>query len=333
MDGFFSVSYEFAEKYVRFAKPEFIQLYIYLKYLVHKDGFIPNTEELAAALDIPIGKIRFSLDFWVSRGELLCKDGVYSFPSSAESQKKPTAHTVKGSTPKSGKIVRPSYSMAEINAASKANSSVSGLFYQAETVLNKILTPSDMEMLYSFVDWLGLPVEVITMLLSYAAKCGKTGRRYMETLAIDWSERGIDTFEAAEAHVRELEAADSEERKIRGILGIYDRALSSYEKKFITAWSNDERINPELISLAYDRTIQHTSKLSLAYMNKILQTWAESGYTNESDIANNEKAPSAAKKDFIPKKTGKGISNYVDTNSIDYSELEKQLMDMIDEGE
>ncbi len=328
MDGFFSISYEFAEKYVRFAKPECIQLYIYLKYIVHKDGSFPQPEKLAAALDISAAKVRFILDFWVSCGELLNESGSYRFPNGSENKSRNIETKKQAAAPKSSRISHPSYSMAEINAAAAANSSISGLFYQAETVMNKILTPSDMEMLYSFVDWLGLPVEVITMLLSYASKRGKTGRRYLETLAIDWSERGIDTFEAAEAHVRTLEAADSAERKVRSILGIYDRALTSYEKKFINTWCSDERINTDLISLAYDRTVKHTGKLSWAYMDKILQGWADAGYVNETDIINNDKPP-------IQKSSVKpgSIANYNDTNTIDYTKLEEQLMDMIDEGD
>lgn len=328
MDGFFSISYEFAEKYVRFAKPECIQLYIYLKYIVHKDGSFPQPEELAAALDISAAKVRFILDFWVSCGELLNESGSYRFPNGSENKSRNIETKKHAAAPKNSRISHPSYSMAEINAAAAANSSISGLFYQAETVMNKILTPSDMEMLYSFVDWLGLPVEVITMLLSYASKRGKTGRRYLETLAIDWSERGIDTFEAAEAHVRTLEAADSAERKVRSILGIYDRALTSYEKKFINTWCSDERINTDLISLAYDRTVKHTGKLSWAYMDKILQGWADAGYVNETDIINNDKPP-------IQKSSVKpgSIANYNDTNTIDYTKLEEQLMDMIDEGD
>lgn len=326
MEGYFPVSYEFAEKYVRFSKPECIQLYIYLKYTVHKDGEFPQPEALAEALDISVGKVKFILDFWVSCGELLSDNSGYRFPDFTAKQKseKPSGGTPH--TPHNRHISRPSYSAAEIKAAANANNSISGLFYQAETVLNKILTSSDMEMLYSFVDWLGLPVEVITMLLSYAAKRGKTGRRYLETLAIDWSERGIDTFETAEAYVRVLEAADNTERKIRSILGIYDRALTSYEKKYISAWSKDERINPELVSFAYDLTIKNTGKLSWAYMDKILQTWAESGYTSAEDVAKNDKPP------VQKSKPGRGgIDNYNDTNTIDYTSLEKQLMDMLDE--
>ena len=332
MEESFPISYEFAEKYVRFSKPEYIQLYVYIKYLVHKDGTFPKPEKIAAALNISADRVIFILDFWVSRDELIYDESGYHFP---ETCSKPAAAKARRNPSDSHRQVsRPSYSMAEIDAVAAGNKSVSGLFYQAETVLHKILTPSDMEMLYSFIDWLGLPVEVITMLLSYAAKRGKTGRRYLETLAIDWSERGIDTFEAAEAHVMALESVDSTERKIRNILGIYDRALTATEKKYITLWSEDDRIKLDLIPLAYDRTVEHTGKLSWAYMNKILQSWADLGYTCADDVNRNDTKPQESKHISSDKTFSKKskFNNYEDTNQIDYSKLEEQLLDMIDQG-
>ena len=64
------------------------------------------------------------------------------------------------------------------------------------------------------------------MLLSYAAKQGKVGKRYLETVAIDWADKGIDTFDKAEEYITQLEEIGSNEHKIRTILGIYDRAIT-----------------------------------------------------------------------------------------------------------
>lgn len=336
MDSF-SISYAFAEKYVRFSKPEYIQVYLYLKYFVSKNGSFPKADTVARDLDLTADRVIFILDFWVSRDELLYDENGYRFP--AENTENSGKKSAAASAPSAGHTdnarrrqpARPSYTMAEIDAVAAGNKSISGLFYQAETVLNKILTPADMEMLYSFVDWLGLPVEVITMLLSYAAKRGKTGRRYLETVAIDWAERGIDSFEAAEAHVMELEALDSAEHKIRSILGIYDRALSPTERKYIKLWLEDDRISLDLIPLAYDRTVAHTGKLSWAYMNKILQSWAEEGFTTPEQVKDwdgqfKQTSKSVPDKN-LPQKSK--FNNYQDTNSTDYAQLEEQLLDMM----
>ena len=316
----FQISYEFAEKYLRFSNAEFIKFYLYTKYLADKNGSFPAPEILAKDLDLTIDRTKFILDFWVSRDEIIKTGNSYSFPDTKLANKS-TAKTQINTT----RVSRPSYSMKEIDTVAATNKSISGLFYQAETVLNKILSQSDMEMLYSFVDWLGLPVEVITMLLSYASKKGKTGRRYLETVAIDWAERGIDTFEAAEAYVMELEAIDNTERKIRNILGIYDRALTATEKKYISAWAADDSISMDLIPLAYDKTVMNTGKLSFAYMNKILLTWAEEGFKNPDDIKEWDGNIKNTKK-TLPKKGQ--LNNYKDTNETDYSALEEELLDM-----
>ena len=316
----FQISYDFAEKYLRFSNAEFIKFYLYAKYLADKNGSFPTLEILAKDLDLTPDRTKFILDFWVSRDELVKRGNGYSF-SDTKIAKKPSAK----SDIRTKRVSRPSYSMKEIDTVAATNKSISGLFYQAETVLNKILSQSDMEMLYSFVDWLGLPVEVITMLLSYASKKGKTGRRYLETVAIDWAERGIDTFEAAEAYVMELETADSAERKIRNILGIYDRALTATEKKYISAWTNDENISIDLIPLAYDKTVLNTGKLSFAYMNKILLTWAEEGFKTPDDVNAWDGNIKNTKKPLHKKG---GLINYKDTNDTDYSALEEELLDM-----
>ena len=324
MDAF-SVSYDFVEKYVRFSKPEYIQVYLYLRYLAEKDNIVPSAEKLAGDLDLRPEQVSHILEFWVSRGELASGSDGYYFPDAtpkSEIAPKPSRH-------KQQRVTRPSYTMAEIDAVAAKNKAISGLFYQAETVLHKVLTQSDMEMLYSFVDWLGLPVEVITMLLSYAAKKGKTGRRYLETVAIDWAERGINTFEAAEAHVMELEAYDSGEKKIRSVLGIHDRALTPTEKKYFQKWLENPDVTLELLPLAYDRTVAYTGKLSYSYLNSILESWAKAGLTTPQQVQEYDNKPERPKPSAPASKPKKGINNYEDTNPVDYDKLEEQILDMM----
>lgn len=328
--------FDFIERYVRFTKPEYIQIYLYMKYCFEKSGAMPPAAELAKALDISPGRIEFVTEYWVSRGEIQKSDGGELWFERHESETKEAVPKTRHSTPKKTvgtrikSSTRPSYSQSEIEAVAKANKQISGMFYQAETILNKALTETETELLFSFNDWLGLPVEVITMLLSYAAKKGKTTKRYLETVAIDWAEKGIDTFEAAEAYISELEAADSAEAQVRKILGIHNRGLTATEKKYIKIWVGEMKIPTELISLAYDRTVEYTGKLSWSYMDKLLQSWVANGYTCEADVR-------AADEEFHknnayskPSKTKSSpFNNYDSENKTDYAELEEQILDMM----
>ena len=333
----FELEFSFVEKWGRLARPEYLQVYIYILSNFKKNGKILTVAEISKKLHISREEALDAIDFWIT-AELLVENGEeYSFPG--EDIRKKSSDGVKEKKTARGNIAsrlrtRPSYDSAEIDAAASVNDSVDYLFKQAEKILEKILSPSDFEMIYSFVDWLGLPVEVVIMLLQFAARQGKTGKRYLETVAIDWADKGIDNYESAEEHIREIELKLSNEGKIRGILGIYDRALSQTEKKYINLWTYEKNVPVELIVEAYDKTVEATGKLSWAYMNKIILNWLEQGFETVKQVrAADEvfKIKSSPTKTKVGGKKSKFI-HYEDTNKPDYSNFAEQILsDMLEE--
>lgn len=329
---YIDISYEFAEKYLRYANPVHTQVFLYIKYLYSRNGQIPSVEELAAELDIAENRVKFALGFWVSEGELIqTDDNTYDFPKPNKISEKAPAKPKRKSRRSS--FSRPSYKSNEIDKAAEKNQTLASMFYQAESILGDLLSGSEIELLYSFYDWLGLPCEVIVMLLDYAAKHGKTGKRYLETVAIDWADKGIDTFEKAEEYIKQLEALETAEYQIRSVLGIYDRALTQTEKKYIKNWS-ELGINPKLVSLAYDRTVNNTGKLSYSYMNKILVSWHDEGITDEIGVKRSEeifglKNGNKNKDGNKSNVKSNKFNNYTQTNKTDYESLEEKLLDMM----
>lgn len=331
MQGKFEIEFDFMEKWGRFAKAEYLQTYLYILYRWNKEGKVPSVSEIARKLDKDKERIESAVDFWIT-AEVFEKSGSgYALCSEVNSDdgNKPSKRSKSAALRE-----RPSYDSAEIDAAASVNKEVDYLFKEAEKILDKILSPSDFELIYSFVDWLGLPVEVVIMLLRFAARRGKIGKRYLETVAIDWADKGIDTYESAEEYIREIEIRISNEGKIRGILGIYDRALSQTEKKYIKLWTEEMDISPELVAEAYDRTISATGKLSWAYMNKILTAWNSDGLKTVEAVRENEalfklkSAPTKIKKS----KSKSKFNNYDDTNKPDYSNFAEQILnDMLGE--
>ncbi len=328
----FELKYDFIERWGRISKPEHLQIYIYMYMRYMKDGALVSIKETARKLHVKTALIEEALDFWATAGYINYENDDYSFIESKEPAKKNKSAERKPAK-KAHFRMRPSYNQAEIDAAANENKKIDYLFSQAEKILGKLLSTTDIELLYSFVDWLGLPVEVVTMLLNYAASLNKTDKRYLETLAIDWADREINTYEAAENYIKEMEEIHSNEWKIRSILGIYDRNLSQTEKKYIKIWSVEKKFSSELVQEAYERTVDQTGKLSFAYMNKILLNWAEEGINSPDEIAAKEEI-FKIKNAPIKKKSAKPSKfvNYVDTNEHDYSNFAEQILqDMLDE--
>ncbi|MBR5156119.1 MAG: DnaD domain protein [Clostridia bacterium] len=328
----FEVKFEFMEKWGRFAKGEYLQIYLYILYIWERDKKILTISELAKKLDKDRDVVENAIEFWIT-ADLLTKNGRSYEISDGESKGNKGEEKDNGSS-KSGLRERPSYTSAEIDAVATKNKAIDSLFRQAERILGRILSPSDFELIYSFVDWLGLPVEVVVMLLRFAASRGKTAKRYLETVAIDWADKGIDNYESAEEYIREIELKLSNEGKVRGILGIYDRALTQTEKKYIKAWTFEKDIPCELVAEAYDRTVAATGKLSWAYMNKILLSWYEEGLRTADEVREKEalfKLKSAPTKVKSGGKKNK-FNNYEDTNKPDYSDFAEQILkDMLEE--
>ena len=325
----FELEFSFVEKWGRLANAEYFRIYIYALGIFKKTGKVPSVENIAKKLHIDCELAEEAIDYWIT-AEVLWRVGD-GFGFTPEQQ---PATEVHGGAATSRLRVRPSYDAAEIDAAASVNDKVDYLFRQAEVILEKILSPSDFELLYSFVDWLGLPVEVVIMLLRYAAGQGKTGKRYLETVAIDWADKGINTYESAEEHIREMELKLSNEGKVRAILGIYDRALTQTEKKYINMWAYEKNVPIPLIEEAYDRTVAATGKLSWAYMNKILDSWRAEGLETVDAVKEYDtlyKLKNAPVKERSTAQKSK-FNNYVDTNKPDYSNFAEEILkDMLGE--
>ncbi|MBR2916220.1 MAG: DnaD domain protein, partial [Clostridia bacterium] len=239
----FELGFDFVEKWGRFAKPEYFRIYVYILSKYKKDKTIFSFDELAEILDIKANKVKGAIEYWQAEGFLNIEGNSYVFTKNPSKEEKKSEIKARVSS-------RPSYTHTEIDKTISKNKEMSYLFSQAEKLMGKLLSTNDMEVLYSFVDWLSLPVEVIVMIINYAVSVGKGNMRYIEKVAIDWADREVNTYEKAEEYIKELEAIDSKARKICKILGISGRALSTTEKKYIDIWTAQKDIPLDLIPIA-----------------------------------------------------------------------------------
>ena len=160
----------------------------------------------------------------------------------------------------------------------------------ASQILGKTLSSADTELLYSFHDYYGLSVEVILVLMEYYVSKGKTSMKYMEKEAGKWVSAGVDSVEKAKVYIKKREDFLSYASRIRTILGICERSLSTINK-----WQNELSMSPDMVREAYELTVNQTGKLSFAYLNKILESWTRSNIASPKSIPQNG-ASAAGKK-------------------------------------
>lgn len=291
-NGIFALPNEAVDKYINEASHDDLKV---LLYLFRKTDDTVTLEKSCEELSISEDSFKKSVNFWVKRGLFKCtkqKDGIelkeekIDLKEQRETAAKTAAVKV-FDTPIE-------YAQSEIAEKSRQNAEIKFILDSVPDQLGRTISPSECSILVYLYEGVGLPADVIVMLVGYCVNIGKPHIRYIEQLAIGWAKDGVDTGEKAERRIKDLESSRTLEGKVRSILGINDRALTDTEKKYIAAWSSLGS-SPDLIKLAYEICVARTEKLSFPYMNKILKSWSE----------NNIKTVDEAKNDSRGKKPGK----------------------------
>ena len=196
----------------------------------------------------------------------------------------------------------PVYTAAEIDACFQTDSGYRALLSECEQLFGKQLSRHDMNRLLGIYNHLGLPAEVIFVLLHYCAEISrgpagaerKPTMHFIEQQAYIWVNRDITTMEAAEEYVERQKALLEFENRIKHILEIYDRRLTGDEKSYISSWLS-MGFSEDGIRLAYERCINSIGKRSFSYINSILLRWHEAGIHSAAEAE--AKDPGKGKKD------------------------------------
>lgn len=226
----------------------------------------------------------------------------------------------KQSDTESKKVVLPShheYSGGELAQIVESNKELSGILDECQKLLGHTFTSHETEIFIgSLFDWLGLPPDYILSLTSYCCNVlGKKNAKYIEKTAISLSETGIDDFAKLEEYISGEEKRRSVEGKLRKLFGFGERALTAAEKKHFSKYAD---IPYELTVRAYESMIDSIGKVSLSYMDKILDNWASEGIDSAEKLSKREEKQA---------KLGK---NKYESGSYDFDEF---LAAALDNGE
>ena len=185
---------------------------------------------------------------------------------------------------------RPNYSERDVLQTMDTDPSFRSLYGEIQRRLGRQLNTEELKILLSMVRYLGLPVDVICVLVTYCQERARMkgsirnpSLRTIEKEAYAWAERGIDTMEEAAAFIQAQNVYHSRLSGLCRLLQIRGRALTAAEEKYAKAWL-DMSFDDEVITMAYERTCLNTGGMNWPYMNKILTRWREAGYRTAADV-------------------------------------------------
>lgn len=189
----------------------------------------------------------------------------------------------------------------QIAARCKETPEILAMFTDVEKMLGKTLGNDSRGILLMMHDHYGLPIEVIYMLVDYCKSIGKSGFSYISKVGKSWGEKEIDTIEKADEQIKQLNSCNKLWSEFATMAGIQNPRPTSSQSAYLRTWSIELKFGVEMIHLAYEEMLNHSSKISFPYMNKILMNWSSKGIKTPDDV-DREKEEYRSKKN-PPKKS------------------------------
>ncbi|MCI8865953.1 MAG: DnaD domain protein [Lachnospiraceae bacterium] len=312
------VANEFIDRYMAAASGEYVKVYLYL--LRHQPNQM-EVNQIADALDYTESDVKRALAYWEKAGILQQKKDLAPSPTvSISALPEPAALTgpeepdCRKAPPAAPALdpaatglsdaaahslsKRPLYSQEQVNRLAD-DEDFSQLLYIAQKYMDKVFTPRECEVFAYLYDGLGMAVELLEYLVEFCVQSGHSNIRYIETVGLNWHERGFATADEARSF------ADSFIKGSYAVMrcfGLTDRKPGDAEKRMMEKWFSVYGFSRELVLEACNRTMEATHTPSFRYADKILAEWKKGGVKTLQDVMKldeehrGKKAPKAVKK-------------------------------------
>ena len=273
LSGAFPVPNLVVDNYFKFSKAEHIKVLLYVLRNMSSD---PDNTQIATDCNLDEYEVKEALLYWADAGIILPKTATVPVSEKKEENRV----VVKRSE-------RPSRS--EIAKMSLEDPKIQYLLGEAQKRLGRNLRDTEQRTLVWLYDDAELPVSVILLVLQYAISKDKPKISFVESVAVDLANKGIDNIADADEELHKLDLENKAWQTVSAVFGLDRRKPSEKERKTAVMWLVDWKISKEMLSLAYDECVNKKSKFVFSYVAKIVENWHNEGYTKPEDIKHTEK--------------------------------------------
>lgn len=296
------VSNIFIDSYMPCANGEYVKVYIYLLRCMSDLNCDFSISFMAEQLDSTETDIIRALHYWEKEGlvslrkdeqgqiveiTLLDVKHVKAEPLVEETQKPaPMMKTFMSEVattvveePKNI-VERPTYTEAQIAELTNTEE-IKWLMNIIEVYLQRLLKPTDVQLILYLYETLGFSAELIMHLYEYCISKNKRHPSYIEAVAISWANEGIDTIEKADTSIIKYNKTYQAVNKAFGL----GRQPGQVEQKIIDKWVKKLGFDDNIIVEACNRTLLGAKKPDFNYADSILESWYKNGVKKYADIA------------------------------------------------
>ena len=301
----FAVPSKIVDEGLKFA--DGVKLKVLLYVLRNADDTL-ELEVISKATGVNVTDIPEALDYWVSMDVLQKDDSVYSPVNSKKEIKEDIKPEKEVKTVEEisqevenkkqhfvvSKPQKPDYVYTSQRLAMDPDLKI--LVSEAQTMLGKTLSTSDVSTLLMLKDTCGLRVDVILMLIQYCVGIDKGNMRTVEKIGVQWADDGINSVEAADNRIAQAAHSSKCFSVVSSAFGLKNAGSPTKKQlEYSSKWVGDWKFSQPMLREAYERCVDKHNAIKWNYIDGILKRWNASNIRNLDELKQSEESASKPK--------------------------------------
>ena len=188
--------------------------------------------------------------------------------------------------------VLPHYTTEQLTTLLETRAEAKSLVDAAQQTFGKMFTTMEVNIVLGMMDYLALEEEYILILLAWCASKDKKSMRYAEKMAISLWDEGIREAGNLHNYLRRRDETEALRGQLRKLFGAEGRTLTTKEKSAFGRWIDEFGYGMEMVTPAYEMTVDAIGKASIPYTDSILSRWHSAGI-NTPEAAEADRAARA----------------------------------------
>lgn len=254
----------FINEYMPSAPGEYVKIYIYAS--MYAEHMRPMTDEIMAGqLGVTEEKVRSAWNYWEKLGavkkDYIDTSGNYTIEFLSLREQ------LYG---KEENAPEPDAAEAEIKPLAKE--SLKTLFNNVESYFGRTLKHQEIQEILYWNEELRMPPEVIVFCVKYCIAKDKYNFNYINKVIENWSVKKLDTVEAVQEHLGEIEQKYYRYERVMRALGFQHRRATEQEQKLMDKWFDEMGYNIDKVLEACKKT-SGISNPNFNYVDAVLKNW------------------------------------------------------------
>jgi DnaD/phage-associated family protein len=162
------------------------------------------------------------------------------------------------------------------------------MYKTIEYMFSRPLSTKELQIINSWIEDLFFTPELVTLLVEYCIGKQKKDFNYMNKVALTWYDKKIKTYDDAMSHIDSTNTKWANYYKIMHFLG-FNRQPSKAETEYMDKWLDEYKMSLDMI-LEGCRKMTGLNKPNFRYLNTVLKSWHEKGYTAPDQVVDDRPA-------------------------------------------